>query len=403
MYNGTQEQIDALRGLVDQQAYAFQVFQAATASKSEEQARKIEEQARKIEEQARNIEEQGRRNERQDLKVGRLEAEVKTLKETHTMTTSSIVQMGDFARRWRFVLFAGGVLPIGLLLGSIKYGDQRFVAASRMFEMFGAVCSLAAAFGNPKDFASKNEKLFIVLCSLTSPATWFVRAYLSLAGSVDFLTWGCIWMLILVPSYLAVAKFYSKFSNLKLGATITTVFKALPGVIGSMLYISASSMQCIMNSKPEDELDVDGFIKRCRNPSAPTFMVSAFLFMSWMLTYVIPPLLPSNRALTWGDVMKLNMNRMEGLQFTLFCTLSMEALVVFSLTDNQGGGANDFLDGLMWIMFFNFFVLFLVVAYEHLLKPLICKPSSRTAASSSATSPDDFFDNYINDLSINAL
>lgn len=37
MYNGTQEKIDALRGLVEQQAYVFQVFQAATASKIEEQ------------------------------------------------------------------------------------------------------------------------------------------------------------------------------------------------------------------------------------------------------------------------------------------------------------------------------------------------------------------------------
>ncbi|GMH47387.1 hypothetical protein TrLO_g2693 [Triparma laevis f. longispina] len=240
------------------------------------------------------------------------------------------------------------------------------------------------------------EKLFIVLCSLTIPACLLINAYIT--GSVGKLIFGCGLTLILVPTFLAIAKLYSNFSDLKLGAAVTTMFKALPGVLGSLLYISASSTQCIMDLKPDDELDKYGHFRRCQNPSKPTLLVSFFLLLSWLLTYIIPPLLPSDRALTWSNVMKLSMNRMEGLQFTLFCTLSMEALVIYSQTDNEGGKVNDFLEGLIGIiMGSNFLILLLIVIYEYILKPLICKPSTRTAASSSsATRPDDSFDIYSN-------
>ncbi|GMH57721.1 hypothetical protein TL16_g02450 [Triparma laevis f. inornata] len=195
---------------------------------------------------------------------------------------------------------------------------------------------------------------------------------------------------MLVPSYLAIVKLYSKFSDRKLGAATTTIFKSPPGILGSLLYISASSMQCIMDSKYDDDLDELGFIKRCQNPSFPTFLVSIFLAMSWCLTYLLPPLLPSDRTLTWSEVMKLNLgSRIEGLQFTLFCTLSMEALVIYSLTDDKGGEVNDFLQGLIGIMFYNFCILGLIVVYEYVIKPAICKPSTR-AASSSVTHPDSF-------------
>ncbi|GMI00041.1 hypothetical protein TrLO_g11749 [Triparma laevis f. longispina] len=105
-----------------------------------------------------------------------------------------------------------------------------------------------------------------------------------------------------------------------------------------------------MDSKPEDELYENGYIKRCQNPF-PTYFVSGFLGVSWRLTYIVPPLLPSDRVLTWSDVMKLNLgSRIEGLQFTLFCTYSTEVLVVYSLTNGEEGEVNDFLGGVIDIM-----------------------------------------------------
>ena len=99
--------------------------------------------------------------------------------------------------------------------------------------------------------------------------------------------------------------------------------------------------------------------------------------------------------------MKLNMGKIEGLLFTFFCTFSMEALVIYSLTNNEGREVNDFLLRLIMTMILNFFILALIIAYEHVVKPLIYKPSSMTA-SSSVTHPDSF---HFQDsgLSINVL
>ena len=167
-----------------------------------------------------------------------------------------------------------------------------------------------------------------------------------------------------------------------------------------MIYINAESLRCIMNSRPDDEIDERGFIKGCGNPSRPTVWVSAFLVTSWFLTYVIPPLLPSDRTLTWGKVMKLNMGRIEGLQFTLFSTLSVEALVLYALTNEDGARLSKFLDGLINVMRCNLALLLLIVAYEYVLKPAIFRPTTRPQASPSVTSQDAF---HLPDVSSNTI
>ncbi|GMH91634.1 hypothetical protein TL16_g12110 [Triparma laevis f. inornata] len=182
------------------------------------------------------------------------------------------------------------------------------------------------------------------------------------------------------------------------------MFKTLPDILGSLLYISASSMQCIMDSKPEDELDENGHIKSCQNPSEPTIWVSYFLLASWVLSVLIPPLLPSDRTLTWSDVMKLDLgSRIEELQFTLFCMFSIEALIMYSLTNSEGEEMDNFLGGLVIIMLLNFSSLAFIVLYEYVIKPLICKSSTRATNSPSVMNPDAF--NFAGDSgrSMNAL
>ena len=72
-----------------------------------------------------------------------------------------------------FVLRA--LVPHAFLLASLENGDMRLVGASKMFELFGWVSSAAAAFGNPWNFGSRNEKLFIGLCSLSQTAYFAIR------------------------------------------------------------------------------------------------------------------------------------------------------------------------------------------------------------------------------------
>ncbi|GMI02595.1 hypothetical protein TrVE_jg13793 [Triparma verrucosa] len=198
----------------------------------------------------------------------------------------------------------------------------------------------------------------------------------------------CGWALICPPAYLGSVKLLSNLSDSKLGAAITALFKSLSGVLILMLYISAEALRCIMDSIPDAKIDNLGYIESCGNPSKPTVWVSAFLAVSWGLTYVLPHLLPSDRTLSWGDVMKLDMGRIEGLRFTLFSMLSIEALVMYAMTDEDGTEVSEFLNGLITVMLLNGAILSLFVAYEYVLKPAIFRPTTRPHASASVTSPN---------------
>jgi len=349
----------------------------------------------------------------QGEKIAQLEGEVRGLKETSSSSSSSSsatgggssepVQTGKLVRVWRGVLLLGALVPHAFAFGSLINGDMdtRFVAASKMFEAFSWVCSLAAMLGNPRNFGSWNMKLFIGLCSLTQAAHYAILAYCS--GSVRALTLAGFRALICPPIYFALAKNYSKLSDRKLGAAVTALFKSIPGVLFPMLYISAESLNCIMESSSDDKLDEKGNIERCGNPTYPTLWVSVFLFASWLYTYVIPPLLPSDRILTWDNVMKLSMGGLEGLQFILFSTLSVEALVLYALTKEEGTEISDFLKGLINIMLLNYGILFIIVFYRNVIKPAICRSSPANARTSIANlNPENNF-RFSDNNSINAL
>ena len=87
--------------------------------------------------------------------------------------------------------------------------------------------------------------------------------------------------------------------------------------------------------------------------------------------------------------MKLNMGRIEGLQFALFSTFSIEALVMYALSDEDGSKLSDFLQGLIQVMEMNYIILGLFVLYEYIIKPAIFRPTTPSEEeSSSVTSPN---------------
>ncbi|GMI12527.1 hypothetical protein TrLO_g12974 [Triparma laevis f. longispina] len=68
-------------------------------------------------------------------KVEKLE-DAKSLKETtmaSSSPTSSIVLIGEFARRWRGALFVASLLPKCLILAKLDSGDGRVEAAGYAF------------------------------------------------------------------------------------------------------------------------------------------------------------------------------------------------------------------------------------------------------------------------------
>eukprot|EP00519_Triparma_laevis_P013435 CAMPEP_0182491700 /NCGR_PEP_ID=MMETSP1321-20130603/1022_1 /TAXON_ID=91990 /ORGANISM="Bolidomonas sp., Strain RCC1657" /LENGTH=185 /DNA_ID=CAMNT_0024693995 /DNA_START=49 /DNA_END=603 /DNA_ORIENTATION=+ len=120
------------------------------------------------------VEQQGQTIRAQGEKIEQLERK-ETSSSSSSLTAvrpSEPVQTGEIVRRWKIVFVLGALVPYGFALASLINGDKRLVAASTMFQIFGVVCSTAAAFGNPRNFGSRKEKLFIGLCSL-SPATYW--------------------------------------------------------------------------------------------------------------------------------------------------------------------------------------------------------------------------------------
>ena len=158
-----------------------------------------------------------------------------------------------------------------------------------------------------------------------------------------------------------------------------------------------------MGSTPDAEVDRWGNIEQCGNPAAPSWWVSAFLTASWWLTYVLPSLLPSDKTLTWSDVMELNMGRVEGLLFTLFSTLSIEALVLYALTSEEGTKLNKFLEYLISVIIVHSLFLGFIVVYEYVIKPAIFRPTTRPQASDSVTSQNAFHLPHDKSNPINAL
>ena len=126
--------------------------------------RQFQEQARATQKLTRTLEqvkaEAAETKKLQGEKIQQLEGEVMGLKETSSSSSatgggsSEPVQTGKLVRVWRGVLLLGALVPHAFALGSLKNGDTRFVAASKMFETFCWVCSLAAMLGNPRNFGS---------------------------------------------------------------------------------------------------------------------------------------------------------------------------------------------------------------------------------------------------------
>ncbi|GMI00247.1 hypothetical protein TrLO_g11328 [Triparma laevis f. longispina] len=125
-----------------------------------------------------------------------------------------------------------------------------------------------------------------------------------------------------------------------------------------MLHISSSSLRCIMKSNPKSDLgDFEELIKECANPMEPTYWLSMFI----------------------------------------------GALVLYALTDDEGSVMNEILEGLVVVAILNWFVLIVFTFIEYILKPHICRPSTRANLSSSVSSTDAFHFNPDTHINIHSI
>ena len=90
------------------------------------------------------------------------------------------------------------------------------------------------------------------------------------------------------------------------------LFRAHPGTLASQLYLSTATMRCVLAADDESPL-----YEQCANPLVPTYDINRLLFVTRFIAYVCAPLMKERKTKTWGDVMVLKMNKMEGVQFSV--------------------------------------------------------------------------------------
>lgn len=86
------------------------------------------------------------------------------------------------------------------------------------------------------------------------------------------------------------------------------------------------------------------------------------------------------------------MNRVEGLQFTLFCIISMQAIVMYALTDvmgvtddkgdGEGEETYEYMELFMEIVDYSVSALFCIIALEYLFKAICCCKRRNPSSSS---------------------
>ena len=135
-------------------------------------------------------------------------------------------------------------------------------------------------------------------------------------------------------------------------------------------------------------------LKQCGNPTMPSIMISIFLYFTWVLGYLIPPLLHGKKMMTWPDVMAIRMGKVEGTQFMLFGATATISLILFANTDEDGGDFTPFLQYLTVDYIITILSLIFLVLYEYIVKPLLfpSSTSSKTAISDDQElhNPDSF-------------
>jgi hypothetical protein len=83
---------------------------------------------------------------------------------------------------------------------------------------------------------------------------------------------------------------------------VKNLLKGAPSILGSLLYVCAESFRCFQSASS----DV-GLLRQCENPILPTFCLTIYLFWTWLLSVLAPPLV-TNYDVTWSDIARLEVS-----------------------------------------------------------------------------------------------
>ena len=186
----------------------------------------------------------------------------------------------------------GGLFSPTVAAVSVWYKPKDALVASKLawaawsFQVFSFACLFAAAVGDVRSFNRRRyERAIVILCGSFVGLTQFLSGY-ALADYEDeetaavgkfFMRIGILWGLVMPPSFFYVVSMWNALDDIQLSDAVTNGFKSLLFSIGSITYLAAGSMRCILGA--DDESPV---YQQCANPVRPAYNINVLLFVTWV-------------------------------------------------------------------------------------------------------------------------
>ena len=241
----------------------------------------------------------------------------------------------------RAVYALGACISPGFGIISLVHGDPTYSWAwsSLLFWMLSQTCSHIWAYSNPPEY-KRNREIVMARVAGLLVALPGILAGAKLRFSDDFTeTWfgfvslifGAFFSLVLPMSFPMMTKEYGKLSRRKQhNFVIGNLLKGSASILGTLVYISAAATRCIQRAEETDRL-----LSVCGNPIIPSFVLTIFLFWTWLLTVLVPPLVTSFHV-TWNDIARLELPKNLATQGAFYGVMSLSALVMFAQLNEDG-------------------------------------------------------------------
>ncbi|GMH98098.1 hypothetical protein TrVE_jg12682 [Triparma verrucosa] len=254
----------------------------------------------------------------------------------------------------RLGFFLGSLLSPAIGVVGLVNWDTKCAWTCLLFWMFSQVCAHTLAYSNPAKSASKNERKIQKISGFITALPGILggaRLKVDNDTTAQYFGWfsfcfGIFFAFVLPFTFSFMASEYSNMNKKKIyDFVVMSLLKGSGSVLGSLIYISTAAFGCIQRADPTKNL-----LNQCGNPIIPSFCLSIFLFWTWLVSVLAPPLITSFHV-TWSDVALFDLPNNLNTQGSFYFIMSFTSLVMFAMLNEEGESISDFSVGVMSVFF----------------------------------------------------
>jgi hypothetical protein len=268
---------------------------------------------------------------------------------------------------------------MGLLANLYPSVGEKLAWACLLFWMFSQTCAYKVAFSCPRKIDQKRERFLAALCGLLVALPGLLAGYV-LKSKEDAVTrsfgWGSflysiVFIVGLPPFAVHMARRYNSLDNEKLHKFVVVgLLKGSPGVLAPLLYMCGAASRCLMLADPDTDLRAgDGsssssVLLQCGNPILPTFCITIFIFWTWLIQVLVPPIW-EREPITWSDIARWTLPSDVSREGTAYGGMCLFALLLFATLHEDGSSASTFVVILMMGFVASTSLLLLLVVFDN--------------------------------------